>query len=78
MMIPGDNRPSQLKVVFEGLFYSDSEWSLTNVRIVFGCKNFLIFDEVLQECSQCMDGFYADGLGEACLRCPPTCSKCKS
>lgn len=49
-------KQNKLVVKFEGDIYSGSDWGLTNVKVVFGCSKFLLFDGI--DCRKCQDGYY--------------------
>ena len=74
-------KQSKLVAKFEGDIFSGSDWGLTNVKVLFGCSKFLIFDG--NDCAKCAEGYYETWVTRngskvllGCEPCPLNCTKC--
>lgn len=67
-----EQQPKKLKLHFEGMVFSGAIWGLTNVKVIFGCDNFLTYNKTDQTCSICGKGFYPiqGTTDKGCERCP--------
>lgn len=47
-------RTKHISIRFEGMMFSEAKWSVTDVKLAFGCSKFLNYDETYQKCKGCI------------------------
>lgn len=77
-IVNDNNFGNSLTLVFTSFLYN-SQWGLSNVKIVAGCTQFTSYDSASETCSICDTDSYQVSLGsseKSCEKCPSLCRSC--
>lgn len=77
-IVNNNNFGNSLTLVFTSFLYN-SQWGLSNLKIVAGCTQFTTYDSASETCSICDTDSYQVLLGnseKSCEKCPSLCRSC--